>query len=568
MHPAVYQFKELVDKGHFEHDPWKNASLKHQKVANTRRVLVEQIQSLCLESSLNSALGTFENSIRSCSLSLNVKAAIDKIGTPSKGTLRNWLKAFESKGQIGLLPKYNGSERAVYGWEAAALELFHRPQKPSLSKVVRDLKDLHGFRGIQEHNVRYFFSTLPSDLQERSPWRMGRKQYNDALREHIKRTTENLPVGVLFQGDGHCIDSYLRHPKSGKNTWRPELVLFMDVKSRYIPGWYLNVAESSINTMAALSHAMGSFNHVPAMVHIDNGSGFKSKMMNHETTGFYSSFGIEPLFALPGNAKSKNVERFFRTMEDDFGKDFDTYCGYDMSPDSSRHFNSEKMMKLQREGKLHVPTVEEWVTQFTAWLERYHNRPHPEFKDTTPAQLWATLETVPVVDKNLLIRPRAEVKVTRSLVTLHKRMYRSDFLYQLEGKELIAEYDLHDDTSIRLFDKDGKWLTVATLKSKKDYIPTSRIEEAQRNRLKAQQKRLDNKKLENEMQAGFTTPLHVDQTNDLSALEQSIDELAQAQQAKNDDFNFDEVAQDMIQSTDIDELDETDDEGFPDLLNS
>ena len=238
-------------------------------------------------------------------------------------------------------------------------------------------------------------------------------------------------------------------------------------------------------------------------------------------------------------------------MEDDFGKDFDTYCGYDMSPDASRLFSSSvKAEKAAAEGKIHIPTVDEWCEAFTDWLNLYHNRPHPEEPNTTPAELWAQLDRVPVVDHNLLVKPREEVTVSRSLVTLHKRKYISEYLYQYEGKKLVAEYDLHDDSTIRLFDMDGRWLTTATLKNKKDYISTSRIEDAQRKRLLEQTKRLNNKIHEKRMEAGRDIPLHVEQASDIDQLEESFSNLMAAQAPQNDDLNFDSLMQNVIQAPD------------------
>jgi len=547
-HPAILKYHALVDGGQLEQSPWLQADEKSKAIASARTEIVQQVAKLETQQSLNTALRMMLEHINTEQPPLSISQALSVLPKkPGKSTLRNWVKAYEAEGRDGLLPSYKGKNRKEYGWEAKALELYHKSSKPSLAKVARDLTDDHGYTNADEHNVRYFFKSLPAELQDKSPWRMGQKLYRDGMREHVMRTTENLPVGFLFQGDGHCIDVYLKHPRTGK-IWRAELVVWMDVKSRYIVGWYLCVAESSINTMAALSHAIGSFDHVPAMVHVDHGSGFKSKMMNDETAGFYASFGIEPLMALPGNAKSKNVERWFRTLEDDFGKDFDTYCGYDQSGDTSKNFSSAKLAKLEAEGKVHVPTVDEWKAEFERWLEKYHHRPHPEFKDETPASMWATLEPVKVHDQNLLVKPRQRVKVHRSLVTLHGRKYRAEFLYQFNDKELIAEYDLHDDSAIRLFDENGVWLTTAYLKSKADYIPTSRIEEAEQKRLKAQIKRLDNHANEKRAQADRHIDVVGNTNHMLDNLSQSINQFDQEQAPANDeDKLLTDLTQDLMQ---------------------
>lgn len=363
--------------------------------------------------------------------------------------------------------------------------------------------------------------------------------------EFIQRTTEDLPVGLLYQGDGHCIDVYCKHPVTGK-LYRPELTVFMDIRSRRIVGWFLSDAESSITSMAALSQAFGSHDHVCAALYIDNGCGYKSKLMTDENAGFYTSFDLEVIFSLPGNPQAKgNVERFFGVMEEDMGKDFDTYCGKDQSPDISRHFNGNNMKKLKELG-LHVPTVSEWANKFEQWLERYHSRPHPEVEDQTPNSLWETLEKTPVVDLNLLVRPRKRVKVSRSTVRMFNRFYRADYLYQFEGQELVAEYEWTNDQHIRLFNLDGQLLMTAELKSKKAYLSSSFIEDAKAKTLQGKLKRIDNKRRDVEMQSGLDMDA-INETNImLSHIDASITELDQQQQPSNDEDNFlDEMTQSM-----------------------
>ena len=127
-------------------------------------------------------------------------------------------------------------------------------------------------------------------------------------------------------------------------------------------------------------------------------------------------------------------------MEEDLNKEFDTYCGKDMSPDVSRHFSSAKMHIMEKNG-IHVPTLDEWCEAFETWLIKYHNRPNPEYKNTTPAAMWGQLENIPVHDANLLVKPREQVNVARATINLHGRRYHMQHLHQFNGEKLVAEYD-------------------------------------------------------------------------------------------------------------------------------
>ncbi|GAB3021584.1 Mu transposase C-terminal domain-containing protein [Bowmanella dokdonensis] len=546
MHPAVHQYKQLQPASH--QSAWSEATAKHQLIARQRSVLVNDALTASASSNLHQAIKTLKAELDAGTADQASLGACQMLGkVPGTSTLRNWVQAYQSQGLAGLLPGYQGTQRRQYGWEALFLELYHRPQKPSLASVAQTLREQYGFALATEHNVRYFHKTLPAELQDKSPWRLGQSVYRKTVREYITRTTENIPVGLLYQGDGHTVDVYCRHPKTG-NLCRIELTVFMDIRSRYIVGWYVSYAESSITSMAALSHAFGTWDHVCAVLYIDNGSGYKSRMMNDDTAGFYANFDLEVIFSLPGNPQAKgNVERFFGVMEQDLGKTFDTYCGNDMSEDRSRLFQSKNIKKLEGMG-LNIPTISEWCNAFEDWLERYHNRPHPEVKNQTPAALWDTLERTPVHDMNLLVRPREVVKVHRSMVRLHGRSYRAEYLYQFDGQELIAEYDLHHDQSIRLFKLDGVLLMTAELKAKVHYLPTSRIEEAEERRRQGRLKRLDNKRREVELQESRDLPGHLAQAAELEQITPSMQDIEQAKQPSNDDFSLDVLANAMLRS--------------------
>lgn len=496
-HTVIAEYKKL-DLSTNVLNSWEQASQKQQNVANARKTIITEFEELRATLSFSKAVKQFKENVHFQAVKSNVLTAITNLNgkVPSANTLKAWVDSFEQNGLAGLLPNHRGSQRKNYGWEHLALELYHKPQKPSLKNVALQLREDHGYNTATNHNVWYFFSLLPSELGDKSRWRIGTKLYRDGQRQFNLRHTENMQVGDIYQGDGHTLDVYLKHPSTGK-LWRAELTVFQDWKSRYIVGWYLSNAESSITTMAALSHGLGTYNHVPLILYIDNGCGFKSQLMNDDTAGFYANFGMDVIFAIPGNAKAKgNVERFFRVMEEDLNKRFDTYCGADMSPDVSRHFSSAKMHIMEQKG-IHVPAQEEWVEAFENWLIKYHNRPHPEYKNTTPAAMWAQLNNTPVHDMNLLVKPRSKVKVRRASIIHQGRTYRSTHLHQFNDQELVAEYDMHNDGAMRIFDNDGTYLLTVELAHKKAAIPTSRLDEQRERSRLASNKRLENKLREN-----------------------------------------------------------------------
>lgn len=431
---------------------------------------------------------------------------------PSRSTIAGWLADYQKQGRTGLMDNHTGRVRQTQGWEALACRLYNMPSKPSYSAVARKLREEHDF-DVTDSAVRRYLQSLPAELGENSPARLGRKLYNNTQRHFIRRTTEHMSTGDLYQGDGHTLDVYLAHPVTG-DIWRAELTVWMDIKSRYIVSWYVSNAESAIDTIRCLSRALIQHNHVPPLLYVDNGSGYASRMMDDEVVGFYTRLEIDCIFALPGNAKAKgNMERWFRTMERDCSIWFgEAFCGEGMSKDVSTKFVNDCKRGLKQ-----PPSLAQWCTRFEAWLDKYHNRPHPEFKHTTPAELWGQLQRTAVNMEELeLLRPQKLRKVQRGAVRLDNREYRHVELVHHNGKEVRVEYDLQTDETVTIRTAKGQFICDATLVKKAEYIPSSRLEEAKQKSTKAAVARLEKKADEKRRRAG----LLLDHTDTLHRLEE------------------------------------------------
>jgi putative transposase len=305
---------------------------------------------------------------------------------------------------------------------------------------------------------------------------------------------------------------YLRHP-NGKKIWRAEMTAWLDYRSRYIAGVWITESESGFTTMHSLSHAIIKHNHIPAWIYIDNGSGYKASLMTDEATGFYGRMGISVTNALPGNSKGKgNIERFFRTYEEQMGKTLPGYCGTGMAAEVKSQW-----VRRANAGKEYVLTIDEWLMKFDEFLnhptEGYHHSVHSA-TGKTPAEMWATLDRLPLVTENdpdaaemALCWPRARVNVRNCMFVLHGRNYKNrEALEAYNGQEMHAEYSVHDDSYVRVLDTAGRLVCLADLVQKTPLLPVSRMEEAKQKREAAQIKRLDNKIKEVEMRARDAIP--------------------------------------------------------------
>lgn len=410
---------------------------------------------------------------------------------PDKATLHRWLGSlaqFKTGNVLALTKQHTGRVRQSYGWEHKAIELFNLPSKPGYADVAYWLRTDHGFASATKSRVTRYLQTMPETLGKQSPGRMGKNFYKHNLAPHVIRDNEVLPVGFAYEGDGHTVDVYMAHP-SGKKVYRPELTIWIDVRSRYVTGWFMSDGESSISTLFALSHAMLSEDHVPAMVLPDNGSGFKSRMMADEVVGFLNRMAITPSFALPGNSKGKGlVEGFFKIFRNRHDKKFATYCGDDMADEINRRLSDEVKRGLRT-----LPTYAEYVSSVKQYIDDYNNEPKDVLNGETPRRVWQRdLQQVKVyIAADALIMPREIRTVKRWRITLHNRKYQAPELAQYNNVQVLVEYSLHKDNEIRVLDEQQRLICIAMLVGKVARLPESRIVEAEQKRLNGQVKRLE-----------------------------------------------------------------------------
>jgi len=471
--------KEIV---HQEKSHWDAASGRQQELAIARLKLIEPIiEQLSNGVTLNTAANWLASEIKSGSVKFAGKR-------PSASTIKRYVTAYKKHGREGLLPNNKGRTRKDYGWEAEAIELYNISSKPDFSGVAWRLRQL-GYDSATDSRVRRYLKSLPTRLNSSSPARIGKHEYRLNHTLSKSRDKSVLLVGEIYQGDGHTVDAYVAHPNTGK-PYRPELTAWIDVRSRYLAGWYLSEAESANSTLFALSHAFVSNDHIPAWLYIDNGSGFKAKLMNDSSTGFYAKFDVSTTFSIPGNPRAKgDIEgwfRIFRDKHDKFWNQGRDYCGHDQAGEVNRRLSVDI-----NQGKRQLLSLSEYSTSIAQFIYEYNRTPSAALNGKSPAELWQALEKVPVeIKRDAVIRPR-EIRMARnSVIKLHNRMYKASILYDYDGLEMAVEYDLHDDRKVWIYDADSRFICEANLMMKIPYMPQSRLDEAREKRLAGQKQRL------------------------------------------------------------------------------
>jgi putative transposase len=433
------------------------------------------------------------NALRACAVGRSVY--------PSRSRLCEWYKQRREGGVDALVTKHKGRSRTEGGWEVSAVQLYNQPSQPSYASVYKTLTEVRGY-ACTYSQVANYLKALPAELGRNSAKRLGKNLHRLTQQSYVRRTTENIRPGDIYVADGYRADVYLAHPMTG-DIFRPELTVSMDLSSRYIVGWRLDEHEGSFAVQSMWAETFIRHNHVPALLYVDNGSGYANHFVDDAVTGFYDRAGVvQVIHSQPGNPHGKGwIERFFCTMKEDFLKMWEPqfYCGDDMAAEVLNKTVTEIKAK-----RLSPPSVLQFSDAFNAWLVRYHDRAHPEEKSMSHADVWAGLvRTPPALSIVELKRFAVQLKVRRASVKHKKREWKHADLHAYNKQDVIVELDMMDNRVAVIRTLAGMWICDAKLITPIDVVDKSFLDEKKAIRASQAVKRLEKKIDEQQARSGF-----------------------------------------------------------------
>lgn len=450
----------------------------------------------------------------------NAKAGKDGNAKVSRATLFNWLKLAENAGDNSLVavlaPKHRDVTMPV--WGATLLKLWGQPTKPSLSMVMRELVNVMGGENVPSYaQASYFLRTHVGNVElERG--RMGARELKN-IQPFIRRDTSELFPTDVYTADGHTFDAEVAHPISGR-PFRPEITAIIDVASRKLVGFSIDLAESGLAVLDAIRTAVCT-NGVMALFYVDNGSGYKNAMMSRDGSGLMDRLGSTLTHSLPYNSQAKGVvERSHQSIWIQAAKRLPTYIGVDMDKEAKQKVfkKTRKDIATFGESKL-LLAWDDFMTLCHDEMQRYNNRPHYAHprrhnkltgrkEHLTPQQVWdeklammvnlgKPLVQVREADMVDLFRPYIERKVLRGEIKMFNHVYFNRDLEQYHGETVHVGYDIHDASQVWVRDVSGRLLAVAKFEANtRAYFAQPVIEQAHAKRALGQLKRNDVKRNE------------------------------------------------------------------------
>lgn len=444
-----------------------------------------------------------------------------KLAKPaSKSQIYEWFKSAETKGVVALAPAATRTKAdfdTQYPWFADFLRHYARPQSPSMQKALgkmegdvpsydqvrRALKALQGTdRHLQAHSGR----EGPLALKARLMFK--------------RRTLEGMEPTVLYTADGKTFDAEIGHPIHGQ-PFRPEITTVLDIVTRKIVGWSVDLAENKRAVSDALRHACVSHG-IPAIFYTDRGPGYRNEEMDHKTLGLCARLGITTTHSLPYNSQARGaIERVNGSVWNAAAKEFATYIGPDMDREAKQLVHKATRRDLKRVGASRLlPTFEEFLAAVEAQVAAYNASLHSglrvrdeetgRMRKASPNEVWAEFETngfdhfpVEPAEADELFRPHVKRRTRRGEVEWLKNHYAHEALEPYNGMDVLVGYDIHDGQRVwvrelEMLDGEphpGKLICVADFwHNKTRYVPASYEQDAREKRVQGQLRRLDEKK--------------------------------------------------------------------------
>ncbi len=281
--------------------------------------------------------------------------------------LYDWQKRFKKGGFAALVDKrglHNKGEDTIpdNAWNYFN-SLYMTQAQRSAAWCWRETSKVFG--NIPSYSAFYRrVSTIPK--QAIALYRVGNEAFKATL-PYYERDPSTLESNEIWFSDHTPLDLLVN--VDGK-LCRPNFTSWMDAHSRKILSFVLR-AQHPNSDIVKKTLGNGIKEHgIPHEVYVDNGKDYRAKdsmSMNYEYS-MVRRLGINTIFATPYHGQAKTIERFHRTLEDQFTRGFATYIGNKPQnrPERTR-ISNEKLLKI-------APTLDEVIEKLTYYINEVYNK--------------------------------------------------------------------------------------------------------------------------------------------------------------------------------------------------
>ena len=383
---------------------------------------------------------------------------------------KNWLAVYQKHGIAGLVPQYDrkrGGAGASFDEKAKEIinSLYLDLRKPSIASVVDDLKQ-YGYE-LNYTTVTRYIREIPNSVKVF--YREGQKAYHDKFDPYIERDYTLFKAMEWGCADHHIFDFVITH--EGR-IFRPWVTLFMDMRSRTITGWWIDVVPNTLTIMRAFSMSVEQYGLFENML-VDNGKDFRSEWFagsewkerrtkpEKETleliAGVLQDCKTKIHFATPYMGQSKPVERFFRTVCERFSKMQDFYVGSNTvdAPEDKKLFWGRINGRDKIEVTYTLEQLRHDFAQFVTWFNSNWQHSGQGMDGKTANEVFAeTFEhkrELPEEYRKYLFTVREKRVVQRNGVSIDGISYYNPEMVRLIGEKVEVRRDINDIGKAAIF---------------------------------------------------------------------------------------------------------------------
>jgi hypothetical protein len=419
----------------------------------------------------------------------------------SRSTLYRWHRQFRDEGRAGLLDGRGAPDSADDGaagddpFLSYVRALWLAPGKPAARSCWFAGKQRavdNGWAWKAYRTTARYLKSIPDRAKVKL--REGSDAYTAKCEPSIERDYTTLHTNEQWVGDHHQFDVVVN---DRGRTVRPWLTAWMDMRSRMIVGYCIYPHDPNQNSILSALRA-GILEHgIPDLLYVDNGKDFDSYAFHGRTKrqrrrgrvqldaahakGILGQLGCEARFCWAYHGQSKPIERWFRTVEDRFGKTFATYCGN--KPENRPEQHADRVARGE------AVDLTDFVAEFARWIEvDYHAAPHlgHGMDGRSPTQVFqASWNGHPKRTASrdlldlLLAKPQKPVKVGKNGVRWAGLTYGQyePALNERWGQEVYLRVDERDVTSVQVWSPDDRFICLAACNEK---VPANATEQQKR----------------------------------------------------------------------------------------
>lgn len=392
--------------------------------------------------------------------------------------LYRWLTKFNTGGYAALMDKRGYSKKGYSSIPAEARLYFKAlwlsESRPSAIQCY-EMTESH-FPTLKLPTLNTFKYQIANSIPKAAImyFRLGKKAFEDNFASTCMRDLSNMSSNEYWVADHHIFDVLVN---CNGEIGRPWMSAWQDLRSKKIVGYVINmVSNPNANIVIdSFAHAVERFG-IPECVLLDNGKDYKAfDMFNNENfLSISNRLQISVVNANPYNAKSKPIERYFKTLEEKYCKFLPSYIGND--PKKRPEKLSVTNDKVKALG-LAMP-YDEFLDLAAKIVEDYNNTPHSGagMNNRTPNEVYKISFKKPlklasgedgITLQSLFLRATKALSVTKNGVrvkvnnTIGYKYYDSDELIRIRGKKVIVHYRGDDTEKVYVHDLLDRYLCTA-----------------------------------------------------------------------------------------------------------